>query len=563
MITALLKISRSRIKTVGLEELIYLARLITCLRAIAVLEVIAIKFLPAGKRHMGNVTLKILLVEDNLSDADLLQEMLSGVKNLTLEITHVAYLKTALDYLIRHPFDIVLSDLSLPDAAGLEAVIQIHALVPNLPIVILTGWDDEEIGLETLRQGAQDYLAKGQIQPELLARTIRYAVERSQTQRVIYQQAAAMAASMEGIAILNQNREHSYVNQAFAKLHGYHSPSELIGKAWQVLYEPAEFLALEHKIRRSMREQGYWHGEAVACRFPGEVFYQELSITALDDGGFICNVQDITERKQAEIEILNALQRERELNELKSRFVAMVSHEFRTPLASILSAAEILQKYGHQGTEQKNQTRYGRIISGARRMTKLLDDMLLFNKAEAGKLQFNPVLTDVTELCRSAIEEIQPLISVDHEIGFLSQMDGCSYCLDQYLLRQILTNLITNAVKYSPHGGEVTVACSCQSQQIVLQVSDQGIGIPDADLDRLFTVFHRGRNVGTISGTGLGLALVKQCVDLHGGTIEVSTEISQGTTFTVRLPIAEGPEAEGPELVSKTSATGGPTFGEP
>lgn len=484
---------------------------------------------------MGKQMLKVLLLEDNPADAHLLQELLHDASDLAWKIISVEYLNEAIDQLKQQNFDVVLSDLSLPDAQGLDTVIRIHTLLPDLPIIVLTGLSDEEIGLEALRKGAQDYLIKGQIQAELLIRTVRYAIERSQTQRIMRQQAAAMTASMEGIAILNAEREHIYVNQAYAKLYGYNRPDDLIGIPWEILYDEASYPTLEQKIYSAIQQQGYWHGEALARR-GNQKFYQELSITALSGGGFVCNVQDITERKLAETEMLKALERERELNELKSHFVTIVSHEFRTPLATILSSAEILQKYGHRDSEHKNQLRYSRIIHAVHRMTKLLDDVLMFNRAETGTLQFNPSQLNIVEFCRELVNELQVQLDAGHSISFVSHSCNRSYLLDEQLLRYILTNLISNAMKYSPHHRKIDLECFCQPEQVKFCVKDEGIGIPMADRERLFMVFHRGSNVGTIPGTGLGLAIVKRCVELHGGTIEINSELGKGSSFTVTLP---------------------------
>jgi PAS domain S-box-containing protein len=485
---------------------------------------------------MRNATLKVLLLEDNPADADLLQEMLNETGSITWELTHVEKLKVAVQCLQQSKFDVVLSDLSLPDAQGLDTVIQIQAIAPDLPIVVLTGLNDEEIGLAALRRGAQDYLNKGQLQSEVLVRTVSYAIERSQTQRVLRQQAAAMAASMEGIAILNYKQEHTYVNQAFARLYNYPHPEELIGVTWESLYPPEHHKFLQQQISTILQQQGYWRGEAIARRRCGEEFYQELSITTLSDGGFVCNVRDISERKQAEADILKALEREKELSELKSRFVSIVSHEFRTPLTTILSSAELIQKYGLRDNEEKNRVRFGRIVNGVHRMTQLLDDVLMFNRMEAGKLQFNPTLLNLMEFCEDLIEEMQAQITAAHTITFTPKLSTHTYYLDEHLLRHILTNLISNAIKYSPGGGTVQLKLVDESEKVTFHIQDQGIGILPTDMEELFTIFHRGSNVEAIPGTGLGLAIVKQCVELHGGTIHVISNLGEGTEFTVILP---------------------------
>jgi PAS domain S-box-containing protein len=494
---------------------------------------------------MNSTMLRILLLEDNPADANLLHEILHETTDENWNIVHVEKLRAALEVIPQHSFDIVLSDLSLPDAQGLDTVVQIHALTPALPIVVLTGLNNEEIGLQALRQGAQDYLVKGQIQSELLVRTIRYAIERSHTQQIMQRQAAAMAASMEGIAILNAQREYIYANWAFAQLYGYDHPDELMGMTLNILYKEGGNDLLWQLVEPSTQQQGYWRGEVMARRRNQEMFYQELSITALRDGGFVCNVRDITEQKIAEVETLQALEREKELNELKSKFVSIVSHEFRTPLTTILSSVELLQKYGDQVSAEKNQRRFSRIIKGIHRMTQLLNDVLIFNKVEVGSLTFKPVLSNPVEFFDELVEEIQLQVGNSHHIKFVHQTcnkvtfsreERNHYFLDEQLLQHVLTNLVSNSVKYSPKNTDISIKLFCEFSQIIFHVVDQGIGIPSTDLERLFIIFQRGTNVGTIPGAGLGLAIVKQCVDLHNGTIEVNSKIHQGTEFKVTIP---------------------------
>jgi signal transduction histidine kinase len=213
-----------------------------------------------------------------------------------------------------------------------------------------------------------------------------------------------------------------------------------------------------------------------------------------------------------------------------------VSHEFRTPLTTILSSAELIQKYGQRDSEEKNRIRFGRIVNGVHRMTQLLDDVLMFNKMEAGKLQFNPVPLNLVEFCQDLIEEMQAQSTAAHTITFTPHLSTHTHCLDEHLLRHILTNLISNAIKYSPKGGRVQIKLVGEPEQATFHIQDEGIGILPADVEELFTIFHRGSNVEAIPGTGLGLAIVKQCVDLHNGTIHVISNLGEGTEFIVTIP---------------------------
>ncbi|TVP62532.1 MAG: PAS domain S-box protein [Nodularia sp. (in: Bacteria)] len=246
---------------------------------------------------------------------------------------------------------------------------------------------------------------------------------------------------------------------------------------------------------------------------------------------------DITERKQLEQELKLALETEKELHELKSRFISMTSHEFRTPLSTILSSSELLEHYRHKWTEEKQLTHLHRIQTAVQRMTEMLNDVLVIGKAEAGKLEYIPTFFDLVAYCRYLLSEAQVNQKNICMINFTSQHKSISCCMDGNLLGHILNNLLSNAIKYSPNQSTIKFTLSCQDEQAVFQIQDQGIGIPEEDLPRLFESFHRARNVGNILGTGLGLTIVKNCVDLHQGKISVISTLGVGTEFTVILPL--------------------------
>jgi PAS domain S-box-containing protein len=247
---------------------------------------------------------------------------------------------------------------------------------------------------------------------------------------------------------------------------------------------------------------------------------------------------DITDRKQAEEEVRKALAKEKELSELKSRFVTMTSHEFRTPLTTILSSAELLEHYGHKWSDNKKLTHLRRIQGTVKHLVQVLEDVTLIGKAEAGKLQLQPVPLDLVGFCRSLVEELQLSLGQHHSLVFTHQCPNLNVCMDEKLLRHILTNLISNAIKYSPDYGMVTLSLVCHTKNVIFKIKDQGIGIPLADQEKLFEAFHRAQNVGNISGTGLGLAIVKRAVDLQGGEIAINSQVGEGTTFTVTLPLS-------------------------
>ncbi len=246
---------------------------------------------------------------------------------------------------------------------------------------------------------------------------------------------------------------------------------------------------------------------------------------------------DVTRRKQTEEEIQQALAKERELNELKSRFISMTSHEFRTPLSTIMSATELLEYYGYKWSDEKKREILQRIKLSSKRIVNLLDDILLIGKGEAGKLEFQPAPIDLVQFSTELVQEIQVSQDNTSNLKFVAHGQPRIALLDEKLLRHIFTNLITNALKYSPLIREVLVELVFEDGEAIFTVTDHGIGIPEEDQLHLFEVFHRASNVNAIQGTGLGLAIAKKNVDLQGGSIRVYSQVGQGTIIKVSLPL--------------------------
>ena len=244
------------------------------------------------------------------------------------------------------------------------------------------------------------------------------------------------------------------------------------------------------------------------------------------------------ELREAEADVRKALVREQELNELKSRFVSMASHEFRTPLTAILSSTEMLERYGERLDAESKSDLVGMIKLAVKNMTQMLEEVLFIGKADTGHLQFAPQLTEPDEFCRSLLKELKAGIGKSHRLEFDASGEHAPVSLDVHLLRKILVNLLSNAIKFSPQGSSVTLRSARGDSAITFEVSDHGIGIPPEDHPNLFETFHRARNVTNIQGTGLGLAIVKQCVELHGGEISYTSALGQGTRFVVTIPLA-------------------------
>ncbi|GAB4233365.1 MAG: hypothetical protein Kow0049_16750 [Stanieria sp.] len=364
-------------------------------------------------------------------------------------------------------------------------------------------------------------------------------IERKRAEDALRSSMATNRALINAIPdlILRINSDGFFVNYKAAKEKNILMPdSQLRGRHIYEVFPEEISLQTMNAI-----EQALETGEAqiMECQLLNndEFHHYEVRIVATVGDEVMAIVRDITERKQMEEDIRNALEKEKHLNELKSRFVAMTSHEFRTPLTTILSSAELLEYHGHKWSEEKKLSHFQRIQGAVKHMNSLLNDVLLLGKAEAGKLELKPIALDLPKFCQELVEELQHGIS-SHQIIFNSQTQNLVVCLDEKLLRHILINLLTNAIKYSPDRDQINFDLICEAQTAIFRIRDRGIGIPLEDQDKLFDSFHRANNVGSISGTGLGLAIVKRAVDLHGGTIIVDSQIDVGTTFVVTIPFA-------------------------
>jgi signal transduction histidine kinase len=246
---------------------------------------------------------------------------------------------------------------------------------------------------------------------------------------------------------------------------------------------------------------------------------------------------DISHRKKAESELHRTLAREMELNQLKSNFVSMVSHEFRTPLGIIQSSAELLRDFYQKMLPAERDEQLESIARNTRRMAGMMEEILVLCRLDAGNLDFQPAALDLNAFCRRAIDEVLSATNRRCQIKLSLNPVPAQARADEQLLGHIFTNLLSNAVKYSEPGATVHFALERDGPDAVCTVRDQGIGISEEDQQHLFKAFYRGGNVGTRPGTGLGLLLVKRCVDLHGGKLQLNSRVGEGTTVTVRLRV--------------------------
>lgn len=334
----------------------------------------------------------------------------------------------------------------------------------------------------------------------------------------------------------------TYISPKAQEVTGY-QPDELIGKQFTALMSADEGIRLMTIFSHFMRAHQPFTQIEVNCQHrDGRSLVLEISgapILAVQGKvqGYRGITRDVTERKQVEIDIRKALTKEKELSDLKTRFISMASHEFRTPLTTVLASAESLERYRHKFSHEKQTAVLKRIKDSVHHINSLLKDVLTAGKAEAGKFVYQPASLNLREFCVDLIDEIQVIQSGERsQIQFEYSGETAIGKADEKLLRHILINLLSNAIKYSPDHTPVTFSLTVAANRATFQVVDQGIGISAPDQAHLFNAFHRGHNVGNISGTGLGLMIAKQATEAHQGTISCFSELGVGTKFVVDLP---------------------------
>lgn len=246
--------------------------------------------------------------------------------------------------------------------------------------------------------------------------------------------------------------------------------------------------------------------------------------------------QEVNERKKAEEEARGSLERERELNELKTKFVSIASHEFRTPLSAVLSSASLIKQYQDRNDSGKIDKHLQRIKSSVHQLTGILNDFLSLGKLEEGKVDVTFEVIDPQSFLDEIQEEIAGVLKENQKLTIECHLENSDLLADARILRNILFNLLTNASKYSEAGKEIVINCQRINDEVVFEVRDEGIGIPDADQKYMFDRFFRASNAGNVQGTGLGLNIVKRYVDLLNGSISFTSKYGEGTTFKVTLP---------------------------
>jgi signal transduction histidine kinase len=534
----------------------------------------------------------LLIVDDCGADRKIYRRYLAKDPHQSYAISEATSAEAGLLSYRQAPSDVVLLDFRLPDMNGLEFLDHLtqDRAVP-LPVIMLTGQGDEAIAVQAIKRGAQDYLIKGNLNSDSLQLAVRSVLRQStlhlrlnqtiERQRLIATTALQIRRSLDVEEILRTATVEVQQLLQCDRVVVYQFAPDQSGTIVAESVVPGWSKTLGLKITDTyfQQQQRYCEGDECTLQSVAKAdlspcyrdLLQQFEVKAhlvvpivLSDRttswGLLIAHQCGSERdwmpdevdllrqlsvqlaiaiQQAELllQTQTALKKEKEVNVFRSNIITTVSHEYRTPLTTILAAASTLKQHHDRLSLEKREQFLGLIEQKARHMARMVDDMLLVQTLNLSQGQFQPTPMDLLQFCADLIEEQQSATDDRHQLSFRITGNPKGFWGDRRLLRQILNPLMSNAIKYSPAGGKVELHLKVEPSQVQFLIHDEGIGIPDDDRAALFDAFSRGSNIETLPGTGLGLAIAKACAELHKGTIAIVPEQKQGSTFKVTLPL--------------------------
>jgi PAS domain S-box-containing protein len=511
---------------------------------------------------MKEKPLQVLLIEDNVGDVRLLREMFRNEKPGSFELTHLGRMDQAEIHLARGGVDIALVDMGLPDEHGLASVRRSLAAAPKVPVIVLTGLEDEALAAEAMKAGAQDYLIKGQIENRALPRALRHAIERHRLDLRLRDQQfysrSLIDSSINALMITDPQGIITDVNQQMADLTGC-TRRELIGTPFRNYFTDPD--RADAGIRMALTQRKVTDYELVAWARNGLETEVSFNATTFHDRdgtlqGVIAAARDHTklrriERKLREnnVELKNAVAAAERATRAKSDFLATMSHEIRTPMNGILGMADVLW----ESQLDARQMQYVEVIRRAGSDLRLLiDDILDLSKIDAGHLELELAAFDIEEVVDRAIELIAVKARAKGIVlrSHLSPGLGISFIGDPARLRQVLVNLLGNALKFTELG-EIVLTCgnheSGEPGLIEFAVCDTGIGIAPDKLETIFDEFTQADASITrkYGGSGLGLAISRRIVEAMGGSLTVTSALGEGSTFRFTAQFEPAPENAG------------------
>ncbi|PYP45955.1 MAG: hybrid sensor histidine kinase/response regulator [Gemmatimonadetes bacterium] len=487
----------------------------------------------------------VLLVEDNPGDARLILELLGEVQAQAFDLERVDRLDDALARLAHSGVDVVLLDLGLPDSQGLDTFVRARRGAPNEPIVVISGLDDEQLALEAVRSGAQDYLVKGRIEGQLLARVLRYAIERKRAEEALRASEAYHRTILENIGdavfIADSHGRYLDVNPRACELTGY-AREELLQLTVSDTYPAPD------RDAATLRVVAVGSGRATVTersllRKDGTVIVVESNARRLPDGRLLGAVRDITERKRLEEQL-----RQAQKMEAVGRLAGGVAHDFNNVLTAIFGYADLMAEEVPPSSAARQDL--DEIRKAAQRATALTGQLLAFSRQQV----LAPVVLSMNDLVGDVDKMLRRLLGEDVDLRVSLASNAGNVRADPGQLQQVIMNLVVNARDAMPTGGKLLIETAdaelteqyaelhqpvIPGQYVMLAVSDTGVGMDAQTRARIFEPFFTTKEKS--KGTGLGLSTVYGIVKQSGGYIWVYSEAGHGTTFKVYLPRVDAP----------------------
>ncbi|HEY9835263.1 MAG TPA: ATP-binding protein [Stenomitos sp.] len=482
---------------------------------------------------------QILIVED---ESIIALNLTENLKALGYEVVGIAVSgeKAVKKAVQLHP-DLVLMDIRLKGKMdGIQAAQQIWERL-QIPVIYVTGHSDQSTLERAKITSPFGYILKPVKERELSV-AIEIALQRYGREQLLN---AILRGMGDGVIVVDPQRHIQSLNKMAETLTGWQvseARNRELTEVFNIINEQTQ-QPVDDPVTTALQQDTTTYLEydtLLVSKNGTRIPIGDSAAPVKDNKGVLAGAvlvfRDISERKRAEEAIHQQLEQEKRLNQLQTQFIHTVAHEYRTPLSVILACSQILESNASRLDTQKQLRNCQKIQASVKYMVGLLENVWTFQQAESAQLVFNPSLLDLELFCRQLVEQYKLIAGEGKEIQWVSNGKAQMACVDPKLLQTILGNLLSNALKYSPNDSPIRFSLICESNQIIFQVQDQGIGIPAEDQPYIFDPFHRAENVGTRRGSGMGLAIVKKAVDLHEGTLFIESSVGVGTTVTVTLP---------------------------
>ena len=530
---------------------------------------------------MTDNAMRVLLVEDNPGDARLIREILNEAPDVSFDVVHAQRLETGLERLACDDIDVLLLDLSLPDSQGMETLARAHKASPDTAIIVLTGLDDEEAAIEAVRQGAQDYLVKGRIDGDLLVRAIRHAVERKLVSGALLESERRYSdminQSPDAVVSVDAHGNLLSFNPAAEQVSGY-TADELLGRSFEevALLTPDSLARLNEEFARCLAGEERPPYEVTWVHKDGSLRSIEVNGRLVrsngESAGVLATCRDVTARVETEDALRESQKQLMQSEKMAAigQLAAGVAHEINNPVGFVMSNIGTLTTYVQtfkrvmgeydrlatavsEGDEANQQQALGAIeqirvredlpyvmddvdkllmesADGTERIRDIIQNLRSFARVDEGEIKEADINAGIETTLKIVWNELKYKCDMHRKLGDIPRLR----CYPGRL-NQVFMNLLVNAAQAIEEHGDITIETEVVDSAVVIRISDNGRGIAKDHLSRIFDPFVTTKAVG--KGTGLGLSISHGIVHNHKGTIDVESEVGEGTTFTIRLPI--------------------------